>query len=236
MKSWKYCITGLLGLFVLAACDYKEEFDYAAGNQIYFETADSVTYSFAIQASTVEIDTVRIPIDIHGLPADADRVVNILIDESKTTAKRGEKADGAVYNVGKTILPAKAWTTDLEVYVYRQKELEDKEVEVYFTIDPGNDFLGDMGKEHLSLKLKINDVLTMPENWEDYIQDYFGVYGPVKYQFIIDVLGRYSFPESGPEAVSKGQMSFYVDKLRTELIKYEKVNGPLMEGDVKVSF
>jgi hypothetical protein len=223
-------------LLVFWACDEKEGFNYTAGNQIYFENPDSTTYSFAVQASTVLVDTVYIPIHIHGLPADVDRVIDIRIDESLTTAPRGEKEEGAIFNVQPTILPAKTWTTNLEVFVYRQQALKGKEFEVYFVIEPGKEFLGDMGKEYLTFKLKINNILTPPDNWEEYIEAYFGVYGPVKYQFIIDKLHRYSFPESGPDAVTKGQMAYYRDKLRTELMKYEKEYGPLMEGDVKVEF
>lgn len=236
MRYYKAYLWSVIAVLAFAACDQKEDFDYTAGNQIYFNGADSTAYSFAVQSSKVEVDTVLIPVAIHGLPTTVDRIVNIRIDESKSTAQKGEMAEGGIYNIGETVLPANEWTTHLLVRVFRQPFLKDKEFEVYFYIDPGKDFLGDMGTERTSFKLKINNILTPPDNWETYIKSYFGVYGPVKYQFIIDVLGRYSFPEDGPDKVVKAQMSFYRDKLRTELIKYEKENGPLMEGNVKVNF
>lgn len=236
MKYCNYCILSLFTFLSLWACDQKEEFDYTAGNQIYFTLDDSVVYSFAVQASTVETDTVFIPIAIHGLPSLENRTVNIRIDEERSTALRGEMAEGGIYQIGETVLPSGEWETALAVRVFRQPSLKDKEFEVYFYIEPGQDFIGGMGSEKTFFKLKINNILTKPDNWDNYIAGYFGTYGPVKYQFIIDVLGRYSFPEKGPDAVVKAQMSYYRDKLRTELIKYEKVNGPLMEGAVKVNF
>ena len=109
MKYYNSYIACLMVLLVFWACDEKEGFNYTAGNQIYFENPDSTTYSFAVQASTVLVDTVYIPIHIHGLPADVDRVIDIRIDESLTTAPRGEKEEGAIFNVQPTILPAKTW-------------------------------------------------------------------------------------------------------------------------------
>lgn len=236
MKHYNNYILYLLMFLCLSACEQQEKFDYAAGNQIFFEQRDSVTYSFAVHASTVYTDTFYIPVSIYGPAADVDRTINIRIDETRTTAQRGKKNDGAVYDFGKTIMPAGKWSANIAVCVFRQPQLKDKEVEVFFLIEPGADFQGGTGIERTSLKFKINDILTEPENWDSYIAAYFGTYGPIKYQFIIDVLGRHSFPASGPDAVVKGQMSFYRDKLRTELIQYEKENGPLMEGTVKVQF
>lgn len=236
MKHYNGYILTLFALLLLSACDQKEDYDYRGGNQIYFTMADSTVYSFAVQASTVETDTVFIPIAIHGLASGQDRVVNVLIDETRSTALKGEKADGGIYNVGTTVLRAGELKTDLAVRVFRQPSLKDKEFEVYFSIDPGTDFLGEMGAKRTTIKLKINSILTKPSNWDSYIATYFGAYGPVKYQFVIDVLHRYSFPSTGPDAVVKAQMSYYRDKLRIELIQYEKLNGPLMEGNVKVNF
>ena len=94
-----------------------------------------------------------------------------------------------------------------------------------------------MGESFLKHRFKINDILTRPDNWDTYIRRYFGEYGPVKYQFIIDHLGRYDFRETGDDPVSKAEMAYYKDKLRTYLIEYEKENGPLYEkGNVKVTF
>lgn len=236
MKHYNGYILSLFAFLFLSACEQKDDFDYRGGNQIYFNMADSTVYSFAVQASTVETDTVLIPIAIHGLASEQDREVNIRIDETRSTALRGEKAEGGIYQVGKTVLLGGELKTNLAVRVFRQPVLKDKEFEVFFSIDPGQDFLGGKGTERLSIKLKINSILTKPANWDTYIATYFGTYGPVKYQFIIDVLHRYSFPSTGPDAVVKAQMSYYRDKLRTELVQYEKENGPLMEGNVKVNF
>lgn len=239
MKNIFYGIGVLLALLTLFSCEKEEKFDYVGGNQVYFATtADSSTYSFAIQSSTVNEDVALIPIAVSGIAADIDREIKIEVIQQGTTAREGEEfVSGGHYHLGKTILKKGEIETNIPVTVFRQKDIDGGEVVVRLRIVPDENFLGNMGESFLVHQFKINDILTKPDNWDSYIRRYFGEYGPVKYQFIIDHLGRYDFRATGDDPVSKAEMAYYKDKLRTYLIEYEKENGPLYEkGNVKVTF
>lgn len=238
MKKTIYLIGMMVCLLVAASCEKEERYDYRGGNQIYFANEeDSMTYSFAIQKSSVREDVVEIPVAISGLAADEDRVVRVAVVAETTTAIEGDAQSGGHFQLGETVLRQGEITANIPVTVYRQDDLKDKEVVVCLQLVCEGTFLGDMVEDKLAYKLKINDILSMPANWNSYIRHYFGEYGPVKYQFIIDTLGIAEFPESGPDAVSKAEMGYYKDKLRNALIAYEKENGYLYEeGNVRVTF
>lgn len=239
MKNIIYSLGMLLALLALVSCEQGEKFDYVGGNQIYFATkADSSVYSFATQASTLKETVVMIPVAVSGKAALMDREIKVEVVKSATTAKEGnDLASGAHFYLGKTVLKANEIEASIPVTVFRQKDIVGTEVVVRLRIVPDENFLGSMGSDVLEHKFKINDILTKPDNWDSYIRRYFGEYGPVKYQFVIDHLGRYDFRETGDDPVSKAEMAFYKDKLKTYLIEYEKDNGPLYdEGNVKVTF
>lgn len=229
----------LLIMCLLLSCEKDEKFDYVGGNQIYFAaSADSSIYSFAIQKSDVKEDMAYIPVAVAGKAAGKDREIQIEVIREQTTAKEGtDYASGAHFHLEKTILKQGEIETVIPVKVFRQADIDGGEVVVGLRIVPDENFLGDMGDEFLVHKFKINDILTKPDNWDSYIRRYFGEYGPVKYQFIIDMLGRYDFRADGEDPVSKAEMAYYKDKLKTYLIEYEAENGPLYEeGNVKVTF
>lgn len=239
MKYTVYSIGFLLALFILGACEKEEKFDYAGGNQIYFAmTADSSVYSFAIQSSTVNEDVALISVAVSGAAAATDREIKIEVVGDRSTAREGSyPASGGHYHLGRTILKAGEIKADVPVTVFRQQDISGGEVFICLRIVPDENFLGNMGEKFLVHKFKINDILTRPDNWDSYILRYFGVYGPVKYQFIIDKLGRYDFRETGDDPVSKAEMAYYKDKLKTYLMEYEAEFGPLYEeGNVKVTF
>lgn len=239
MKNRILVIALAAAMAALFGCEKGEKYDYRGGNQIYFAAAaDSTTYSFAVKSSTMFEDVAMIPVAVSGLAADRDREIKIEVLQQGTTARPGQQlADGGHYHIGTTILKAGEIETNVPVTVFRQQDIDGSEVVVWLRIVPDGEFLGQMGEEFLVHKFKINDILTKPTNWDSYIRRYFGEYGPVKYQFIIDMLGRSDFEEAGEDPVSKAEMAYYKDKLRTYLIEYEKEHGPLYEeGDVKVIF
>lgn len=239
MKNIFYGVSILLILFTLFSCEKDEQYDYAGGNQVYFATtADSSTYSFAIKSSSVHEDVALIPVAVSGIAAGIDREIKIEVVAEGTTAREGvDFASGGHFRLEKTILRKGEIETHIPVTVFRQKSIAGSEVVVWLRIVPDENFLGDMGEDFLIHKFKINDILTKPDNWDTYIRRYFGEYGPVKYQFIIDHLGRYDFRETGDDPVAKAEMAYFKDKLKTYLMEYEKENGPLYEeGNVRVTF
>ncbi|MEG2341107.1 MAG: DUF4843 domain-containing protein [Odoribacter sp.] len=239
MKYTIYSIGMLLVALTLFSCEKNETYDYVGGNQVHFEKdRDSSVYSFAIQSSNVNEDIKLIPLGVSGLAAKVDREIKIEVVREQGTAKEGENsASGAHFHLGKTILKAGEIQTNIPVIVFRQSDIKEKEVFVLLRIVTDENFAGGMGDGFLIHKLKINNILTKPDNWDTYIRPYFGDYGPVKYQFVIDELERYDFRDSGDDPVSKAEMVYYRDKLRTALVEFEAEFGPLYEvGNVKVTF
>lgn len=230
-----YILGFLLGLFLISSCERDEKYDYTGGNQIYFNIEkDSSVYSFATQSSNVNEDTALIPVAISGLAVNYDREIKIEVLPAGTTAKEGnDRASGAHFHIEKTVLKANEIETHIPIKVFRQPDIDEAEVVVMLKIIPEGTFRGGMGDEVLIHKFKINDILTPPSNWDTYLRRYFGDYGPVKYQFIIDKLHRYEFEESGEDPVSEAQLAYYRDKMRTYLVE----EGPLYEeGGVLVIF
>lgn len=235
MRNRSYIWGFLLIAGILGSCEKEEKYEYTGGNQIYFNAqADSSVYSFATQASSVYEDTAWIPVAISGIAAGADRTIGVEVLTTGTTAREGDnRASGAHFRLLPAVLKAHAIETSIPVVVFRQPDIDGGEVTVMLKIVTDENFQGGMGEEVLVHKLKINDILTKPGNWDTYLRRYFGEYGPVKYQFIIDKLQRYEFPETGENAVSKAELSHYRDKLRSYLAE----EGPLYEeGGVLVTF
>ena len=129
MKRTIYLIGMMVCLLVAASCEKEERYDYRGGNQIYFANEeDSMTYSFAIQKSSVREDVVEIPVAISGLAADEDRVVRVAVVAETTTAIEGDAQSGGHFRLGETVLRQGEITANIPVTVYRQDDLKDKEV------------------------------------------------------------------------------------------------------------
>jgi len=239
MKLKYTLLTGLLGIATLYGCSTDEIDTFSGGAQVYFEraagsgTADSLTYSFAVQAAGLETDIVEIPIVVTGNAADYEREVKIAVDASLTTA-----TEGSDYTFHPVVIPAGAFRTTLKVQINRTEAIASEERYVTFLIQPSEGLSTDVNPNWIDYKLKINDILTKPARWIYDCQPYFGVYSKVKYRFIIDTLGIWDFPSSGDNAIPKAQMLFYQDKMKSELAKWEKANGgPMLdEKGNKITF
>lgn len=224
---------------VLNGCTQEQIDDFNGGAQVHFGrvagsgTADSLTYSFAVMDEAVSFDTVRIPIVVTGQKVPYDREVNVVVVAEKSTAVEGKD-----YVMGKTVIPAGMFEGSLKIRIDRREEQKEEERVVFLQILPTAELSTDVDTNWIDYKVKINDILTKPARWVYECQPYFGVYSKVKYLFIIETLGIWDFPDSGGNAIPKGQMSFYKDKMKTELARWEKENGRTMldENGTAVKF
>ena len=241
MSKLTYIIApaALLAVSALTGCSTDEIDTFNGGAQVYFErvagsgTADSLTYSFAVQPAGLMTDIVEIPIVVTGEAAGYDRKVNIEVAPDLSTATEGDE-----YTLQPAIIPAGAFKGVLKVEVRRTPAISEKERHVTFRILPSEGLGIDVNPKWIDYKLKINDILTRPPRWVYECQPYFGVYSKIKYRFIIDTLGIWNFPDSGENAISRGQMYFYQDKMKSALMQWEKDNGgPMLdENGNKISF
>lgn len=222
----------------MTGCSVDEIDTFSGGPQVYFEriagsgTADSLTYSFAVQPTDLMTDVVEIPITVTGNAVDYDRKVNVEIDRAATTA-----TEGVEYNITPTVIPAGEFGTKLRVEIHRTPAIAEEERCVVMRLLPSDGLNIDVNPTWIDYKLKINDILTRPARWVYECQPYFGVYSAVKYRFIIDTLGMWNFPDSGENAISRGQMYYYQDKMKSALRAWEAVNGPMLdEKGNKITF
>ena len=221
---------------LMASCSVDEVETFNGGDQVYFErvssTADSLTLSFAVLDKDIQDYTVEIPIVVTGAPCNHQRKVNVTVIPEGTTA-----LEGVDYTLEETIIPADSYYTTLNVNVKRSPALSKEEKVIIFQILPSDELFTDVNPAWTDFKLKVNDKLTKPARWIYDCQPYFGTYSDVKYRFIIDTLGIWDFPGTGDNAISKAQMLYYQDKMKTALAEYEKENGPMYdESGNQVSF
>ena len=239
MKTTNIFILGLLMLVAVIGCSEQDDFDYTGGAQVYFKrvagsgTADSVTYSFAVRDNDLEMDVIEVPLVVTGKGVDYDREVNLVVVDEKTTAVKDVD-----YVMEKVVFTAGAVETVLKVRVNRTEGLKQEERAIFLQILPTEGLGVDVDTTWVDYKIKIHDILTKPARWIYECQPYFGTYSKVKYRYIIDVLGIWDFPDSGDNAIPKGQMLFYKDKMKSELAKWEKENNKQMldENNVHVDF
>lgn len=239
MKTTNIFVIGLLMLVAVIGCSEEDGFDYAGGAQVYFErvagsgTADSTTYSFAVRDNDLQFDVIEIPLVVTGKSVDYNREVNLVVVDEKTTAVRDVD-----YTMEKVVIAAGDGKAVLKIKVNRTEDLKSEERVIFLQILPSEGLGVDVDTTWLDYKVKINDILTKPARWIYECQPYFGTYSKVKYRYIIDVLGIWDFPDSGENAIPKGQMLFYKDKMKSELARWEKENNKQMldENNVHVDF
>lgn len=236
MKHLIYTLlTATCAISALNSCSTDEIDTFSGGAQVYFErvagsgTADSLTYSFAVQPAGLTRDIVEIPIVVTGQAVDYDRKVNVEVDPTLTTATEGRE-----YSLQPVVIPAGAFRTTLNVEINRTPSIAEKEMYITFRILPSEGLEIDVNPTWIDYKLKINDILTRPARWVYECQPYFGVYSQVKYRFIIDTLGIWNFPDSGENAIPRAQMYFYQDKMKSALAKWTQENGPMRDENGNV--
>lgn len=237
----------LLPVLLLASCEKAELVKYEEPAMIYFykdyfnvsQMNDSTRYSFAVKPASLMSDTVRIPLRIMGAAATADREVKIEPVADSSTAIAGQH-----YEILPVKIKANEFTTNVHLVVKRTPDLATSEVNLMLEIKESADFRPGIPNTapsnphaggNLKYKVKINDILSQPSNW-NMLQTFFGTYSKVKYLFIIQCTGLSTF-NYGPGGLSYAEMNFYNDKCKTDLAQYVLDNGPLLdENGVAVTF
>ena len=208
----------------------------------YFSmTNDSLVYSFAIKPASLTQDTVKIPVRIMGLAKNTDRAVNVVAVADSSTAKTGQH-----YELLPTIIKAGSYTTNIPVLVKRSADLQVAEVNLLLEIRESKDFKPGLPNTtpqnpkaggSLIYKIRLNDILTKPSNWDTRLTTFFGTYSKVKYLFIIQTTGLVEFAYGTAGGPSPAQMVYYNIQCKTALAEYNATHSPLMdENGIAVSF
>ncbi len=229
----------LLALFLLSACQKNELMDYQLAGKVYFneyttlntvETAvTEKNYSFALQNSTLMVDTFLIQVKLMGALADADRSFIAEAVADSTTALAGTH-----YTLLEGVMSANSYISYLPVVLYRTEDTQEKEVSMLLQLTDAGD-LGAGNSDAITFRLNWGDILLEPENWPSY---YFGVYSRNKYRFAIDVLGLTNWPqtervtserEEGVYTISEIQR--FAAILNEAYAEYKEENGPIYVDD-----
>lgn len=207
----------------------------------YSDTRDSVSYSFAVKSPALQTDTVKVPVRIMGNASPKDRVVNLKMVADSSTA-----VEGVDFEFGPLVIPAGAFSADLDIIVKRNPKLKKEQVRLMLMIDQSADFLPGISNARasnatwgagLTYLIKINDFFVKPDNWDTRLVYYFGAFSQVKFGFIIKVTGRTEFPHTGENALAFGEFAYYGALCKDKLLKYTQTNGPLMdESENEVTF
>lgn len=194
MKNKLYLLA-LLAVITMTACEeelplYQDH--QARLNFVYSSAADSVlSYSFVYNSALVE-DTIWTQVETIGFVSDTDRPFEIQqIMTGTDDAVAGQhymSFDDPAYQKFLKI-EAGETTARIPIIMYKHSSLSEKDVFLRLSIKENGYFKqGYEGMKHKTLT--ISNRLVKPISWGRYPDYFFGVWGPVRAQFYIDVTGE----------------------------------------------
>lgn len=214
----KYALAGLL---LLAACK-KETLLYDEPGRLNFRKEyldpkqDSTTYSFAIKPASLQQDTVWLKLGLMGRLTDTDREIKLEVIPDSTTA-----VANVHYQLFKYVLPANSHQIDLPVLIKRDPSLKNQQVRLYLKIGASSDLLPGVDTMQ-AYKVRINDRITKPDNWDRELIYFFGTYSNNKYLFIIQTLGVSEFVNPFSEM---SKYDYYKGQIKNALEDYKQQHG-----------
>ena len=209
----------LLAACFLASCGSSDEdFFYQdeprvrlVGEDTWAAGTDSVTFSFVAYGSDVTEQEILVDAQIMGEVQSRDRVVNIAVDASRTTA------DASMYTVPSTVtVPAGEAKGTFSVILKRAAALQSKTVRLYLTVAESADFKAGVNEEN-HITMIWNDILSRPNNWPS-LEPYFGAYSDAKYRFMLANSGGAG--EFSTDTMSWAQLMSFKIRFQNALNEY----------------
>ena len=175
-------------LCAVSSCSSDEDFYYQdeprvrlVGEKMWAAGTDSVTFSFVSYPADTVQKTIYVDAQIMGNVASHDRTVNIVVDQTLTTAS------GSQYTVPATVtVPAGEVKGTFSVVLKRDATLETKGVRLCLKVAESADFKPGVNEEN-HITFIWNDILSKPNNWDE-LEPFFGSYSNVKYRFMLQNL------------------------------------------------
>lgn len=239
---------------LIFSCKKEKLTQYTEQSRIFFENgyslyslypgsrASQIYIDFAPRNTSLVTDTVKFNIQTTGTAVNEDRPINVTV----SSANGQEGTDYLIPDKSPRI-PAGAYNYTFRVIMLRSKTIAKNPVTVSLTLAAGDDFqLGpeadsaDVANRNSTSKLlkmgiRVQDIVTKPDNWESFIKTYFGTYSETKLRFINDILKRTAFPSN----TAARTMTSYKTQLNTALTKYNTAHpgAPLTdENGLPVTF
>jgi hypothetical protein len=212
LKLWVGCLLLLWGgsscendlpLYDTPDCWLNFEYLNNSGTVVY-DSANITTamressYSFVYVGADVMVDTVWFKVTTMGFPSDRDRplaLMQIMPGAEDTTTMAAVSGEHyAAFDSPEMApyykMPAGAVETRIPIVMKRAASLADGDVTLKFTFKENEHFKP--GYVHMIERtLFISNMLAEPENWSSSgAGSFFGAYGPVKHQFLMDITGQ----------------------------------------------
>lgn len=170
---------------------YSDHQAYLNFNYNYYNSDSVINYSF-VYSGGKERDTVWLNLTTMGFLSDEDRTFELQqVATGVNDAVAGTHYVSFDSEEEKPYLVIKAGETTarVPVFVLRDVSLEDTAFNLRVEVKPNGTF--EQGYKEQRYKLvTITSQLTKPEEWTMYMDYYFGEWGPVKHQFMIDATGE----------------------------------------------
>lgn len=267
MKRFFIYMMALVGLASLASCEkdlpvYNDStnrlnFYYDISSTKYFrsELARSA-YSFVYGSEEAVDDTLWFEVETMGFVTDYDRPISL---EQVEVADANNAVAGKHYQGFDTpslqkfyVIPAGKARTKIPVVLLRDASLKSESVTLKFAIKP-NEYFSHGYELYQKRFIEFTDQLSEPSYWnynygdEDYawgFWNYFGTYGIVKHQFLIEQNGE-KWDDDYIKSLMDGDSAYLTFLAQKMAQRLEEVNaeraaqgeGPLCEADgTPVSF
>ena len=185
-------ILAMLGMvFALMSCERALVPYSETQNRLNFSTDTSTVNISFIYNRAAQRDTVWFDIFTQGFLSDQDRAFEL----EQVATGDNDAVPGKHYvaftdpEVSKYLfIPSGAVTTSFPLIVLHDASLADDVFTLKFQIKENGNFAQAYPLRSYR-KVRMTDMLTRPNSWGAAMNYYFGAYGPVKHQFMIDATG-----------------------------------------------
>ncbi len=162
-------------------------------NFIFENAGDTVrNYSFVYGSASLTQDTVWVEVESSGFLSENNRYFEL----KQLTLGTSDAVSGKHYNSFEDpemkrhfIMPGNSNIARVPIVLFRDASLKDMDYSLSFTFSTNENF-GPSIPSRSRMTIVISDRLVKPVNWALYAGYYFGDYGPVKHQFMINISGE----------------------------------------------
>lgn len=198
---------------------------FAESDGIYFNTGDSLTYTFAKFPNRLT-DTLKIPVSVLGNAVNTDREIIV----EKGTAPDANAIEGVHYKLLPPYkMPAGKFSTVIPVVIYRTGDLDSITATFILQLKANDKFQAGITSK-TSLKVKVG-YLQKPPTWGEFgglqwagYSANFGTWTKTKYKVILDALydpvsdstvSEFPYPRTSPPAIYIQYLQLVKNYIRT---------------------
>lgn len=178
----------MIGLaFLLQACESSMPVFTESECEILFDSASvPVKKTFVYDEPGTETGIVYIPVRAVGFVKDYDRPFVVRQVDAKDVVNAVPGTHFQVFGEQQFVMPAGKSKTYIPITIINDASLGNEQFVLCLELGTNKYFKASI-EEDLHKNIEITNLLTKPESWADW---YFGTYGPVKHQFLIDISGE----------------------------------------------